>query len=81
LGIAYKDARARYEILKKRRRDELAPGRTRRWPRKRGRAAFLHNGRQDGYQRLERLSGERAMPEHQTSASTGCPDSTRNKRP
>ena len=43
--------------------------------------AFLHNGRQDGYQRLERLSGERAMPEHQTSASTGCPDSTRNKRP
>jgi len=37
LGIAYKDARARYEILKKRRRDEPAPGRTRRWPRKRGR--------------------------------------------
>ena len=36
LGIAYKDARARYEILKKRRRAELAPGRTRRCPRERG---------------------------------------------
>jgi hypothetical protein len=46
-----------------------------------GTAAHLHNGRQDGYQRLERTWCERAVPEHQTSASTGCPDSTRNERP
>jgi hypothetical protein len=37
LGIAYKDARARYEILKKRRRARARARKTRRSPRERGR--------------------------------------------
>jgi len=54
LGFAYKDARARYEILKYRRRDPLVGLKADALKAPEGTRAHLHNGRQDELPELER---------------------------